>query len=177
MSRTPSTLPHVDSARAVGGDAAAGPRTQDVQPLQEPAVPSWTGELPGTVRVQDGVMWVHPTSALTAPVAIALHEELVAHPELVHGMPAIWDLRGADTSEIDHAALTRVASIVDGNISKRGAARVAILVSSTATYGICRQYEQLFGSRSHEHLVTRDEQDALRFVGGEGPEAERERAP
>jgi len=90
----------------------------------------------------------------------------VERPDVVPGMPAIFDLREADFSSFGATDSRSLAEVNRRLATRRGSARVAFLVQSDLGYGVLRMHEVLGQSPNLQVRVFRDLMEAQHWVLG-----------
>lgn len=94
-----------------------------------------------------GVLITRLRADVTVAEVLARHAALLEHPAFAPGVHTIWDVRGVSAPSWTLEDVRRIGSVIEGNASRRGEARVAVLVDSSTFYGIVRMLEQGSGLR------------------------------
>lgn len=90
----------------------------------------------------------------------------VDRPDFTPGLPAIFDLRGADFASFGAVGSRAVAEVNRGLAARRGAARVAFVVDNDLGFGVLRMHEVLGQSSNLQVRVFRDLAEAQHWVVG-----------
>ena len=91
-------------------------------------------------------------------------EAFLDHPDVTPGMATVYDLREAEMSHLN-ADDFRSMSFHNGKFaSRRGRARVAIVVADAVTFGLARMYEVLGATPNLETQVFSDHAKAIQWV-------------
>ncbi len=86
-------------------------------------------------------------------------------PELRSGIHELIDLRSADLAEISSGLIPEVASVFGAHDRGRTEARIAIVASDDAAYGLSRMYQAYRDDAPFELRVFRDLEDARAWLG------------
>ena len=114
------------------------------------------------------------TGELTFDDFVRSFQEIVTHPEFRPGMDVLWDFHGASMARMDQAMLRRIASHLREREHLRRGARVAVVVTGDADYGIIRMYEAIADTPAETFRIFRTLAEAERWLradrGGGGSE-------
>jgi len=107
---------------------------------------------------------VRLTGALDVDELARQAAAFVDRPDVVPGMPAIFDLRGLDFASF-RAQESQVISVVNRRLaSRRGAARVAAVVDGDLGFGVIRMHEVLGKSPNLVVRAFREMEEARQWV-------------
>jgi hypothetical protein len=84
-----------------------------------------------------------------------LHEALSSiykGPDFVPDMNVLWDLRGAEVSEMSSSDIEEVSELVSRHWGKGGSSRAAIVVSQDFEFGLSRMYQVFLESRMETQI-------------------------
>jgi hypothetical protein len=116
--------------------------------------------VPIEYTIRDGVVHAQATGVLDDASLISYVERLLADPHYAADLPVLFDSTKATALELSGAGV-RAATAVVRETPKQPTARVALVVSSPAAYGMARMY-QLF--RDVEVSVFEDRELALAWL-------------
>lgn len=112
------------------------------------------------------VAMVHIAGRLDMREVARAAAAFVDHPDFTPGMPAIFDLRDVDFASFGAAESRAISEINRRLASRRGSARVALLVESDLGFGVLRMHEVLGQSPNLQVRVFRDMVEAQHWVLG-----------
>ena len=98
---------------------------------------------------------------------------MVQQPDYRPGVPAVWDMRQADLSEIDQGLSKQFGDILERTRSIRGSARVALNVDSDLAHGNSRKHLAFASVDYLQFGIFRDEDEAVSWATGDGSDGER----
>jgi hypothetical protein len=98
--------------------------------------------MPTSFRIDKdaGVVYRTITGEMTTEQLIEIYTSMLDHPDFRPGMSALTDMRGTRASAYRHDVL-RIAEFVREHHEKIGHLRIAVVVSSSASYGMMRELE------------------------------------
>lgn len=109
---------------------------------------------------------VRPRGELTTERVMIVLRTMATHPKMGRRVPSIWDLREASVGAISTASLAPILAFVKENSSWRGRARIGLVTTDPAMYGMMRVYEQL--TSDHLECIQCDSmEDAERWLAEE----------
>jgi hypothetical protein len=117
-----------------------------------------------------GFMRVTLTGALGFEAYVESFEALVSHASYRPGVNALWDFREAPLAGLPTETLRRIIRFSAERRELRRGARVAIVVSSDADFGVARIFEAVAADLPIQFQVFRDIGEAEVWVGGPHPE-------
>lgn len=111
-----------------------------------------------------GVATVRIRGQITLQVVEAAVLELIKHPDFTPGMPAVWDLRGSNLNRLSTDDLRRIAVFNTQHSAERGIARVALVSSEDADYGVARMFEVIGAVPNLEFRTFREPDEARSWI-------------
>lgn len=103
---------------------------------------------------------VRPRGPLSAARITGLLEAMLDDPHHRPGMAAVWDLRDCDVLGLSRGAMRRVAGYTSAHAARLGEARMALVATSDAAFGVARMYEILALGGRLEYRCFRDVDEA-----------------
>lgn len=124
------------------------------------ASPCYQAVVPIDYAIREGMVQAHVTGVLNDATLIAYIERLLSDPLYKRDMPVVFDATRVSALELSGAGV-RDASAVVRDSREHPTARVALVVSSPAAYGMARMYGLL---RDVEVSVFEDRDVALAWL-------------
>jgi hypothetical protein len=116
------------------------------------------------VNKSDGYCDVHVTGTVNRTDFETQMLKILEHPDLVSGMPIIYDLHNADVKHLNEKDF-RQLQIVNRHLApRRGKALVAIVVPDDLEFGLARMYAVMGASPNLKINVFRNHSSALEWV-------------
>ena len=116
------------------------------------------------VDVDAGIVYRTITGEITIDELLASYRSMLAHPDFRPGLRALTDLREVKPSAVRRDVL-RLAEFVQEHGEEIGALRVAVVVSTDASFGMVRELEVELAASPVEIGLFRDPAEALAWLG------------
>lgn len=112
-----------------------------------------------------GIVWSVCEGEITTEMYLAHPSQLAA----IHGPPVPWrevfDVRAVTKASVSPDDIRRIADQAPATLPPLRGGRIATLVGSDLSYGLGRMFQAHVASLGVQVLVTRDESEAIRFLG------------
>ena len=92
-------------------------------------------------------------------------QQIVSTDKHAPNISALWDLRQADTSNIDQHFLKSLVALRENQYKEREGAKLALVANSDLKYGLSRMYEMLSSDLPQSMHVFRTINDAKDWLG------------
>lgn len=95
------------------------------------------------IDTQRSLVIVTPSKSITVDEACSAIKEMIQRPDFRPSMPSIWDLRYTELMHINGQDIGTLSKVAEELKEQRGAARMAVIVGSSLSYGLGRMFELL----------------------------------